>query len=329
MSKENLSQSRGWLLTQRAEDYTQEQIQEILKNYIYIGQKEKGEQGGEYGYEHYQIYIENDTPIKFNTLKNKLPNAHIEPRKGTRKKAYKYCTKEDTRISPPFSNGVISLEEEKGRRNDLIEINALVEMGASNEEIRNQYPSQFMLYRKHINDLRQDILQEQHRGKRRLDIQVNYISGKTGSGKTSFVLDKYGDKNVFIMSRYPRNEYEQEKFDGYNGEDVILFDEFRSQIRLSDMLRYLDVYYCDLPARNQDKVACYTKIYITSNWTFNQQYRNIQEKYPDDWKAFCRRVHNIYDFDVDKKNPIPKGYYQQKVNTENLQPIMTEEKLPF
>ena len=42
------------------------------------------------------------------------------------------------------------------------------------------------------------------------------------------------------------------------------------------MLNLLDVYPPILPARYSDKVACFTKVYITSNLPLNRQYETVQ-----------------------------------------------------
>ena len=71
--------------------------------------------------------------------------------------------------------------------------------------------------------------------------------------------------------------------------------EFNSQISLEEMLNYLDIYPITLPARYNDKVACYTKVYITSNQPLEKQYRNEQWDRYDSWLAFLRRVHNVVE----------------------------------
>ena len=55
-----------------------------------------------------------------------------------------------------------------------------------------------------------------------------------------------------------------------------MLEEFHSQIPISAMLNYLDIYPLTLPARYTDRTACYTKVYITSNISLEEQYRDIQ-----------------------------------------------------
>ncbi len=131
------------------------------------------------------------------------------------------------------------------------------------------------------------------------DVKVVCIEGATGTGKTYNVLQQH-NYAVFSVDDYTH------PFDGYATEDVIIFDEFRSQIPLGSMLRYLDRYPCKLPARYANGVACYTQIYIISNWELERQYANAA---PKDLAAFLRRIHtrrvytdyNVYtDYTKDK-----------------------------
>ena len=60
------------------------------------------------------------------------------------------------------------------------------------------------------------------------------------------------------------------------------------------MLNYLDGYPCELPCRYNNKLACFTKVYIITNIPFAQQYANIQTESKETWRAFCRRIHHFF-----------------------------------
>ena len=57
------------------------------------------------------------------------------------------------------------------------------------------------------------------------DLEVTYIFGKTGGGKTRSVMDKYGYANCYRVTDY------KHPFDTYDGQDVIIFEEFRSGLK--------------------------------------------------------------------------------------------------
>ena len=78
-----------------------------------------------------------------------------------------------------------------------------------------------------------------------------------------------------------------------------MFEEFNSQIPIEDMLNYLDIYPLNLPARYNDRTACYTKVYITSNISLYEQYKDVQIYRPETWRAFLRRIDKIYEYHKD------------------------------
>ena len=62
------------------------------------------------------------------------------------------------------------------------------------------------------------------------------------------------------------------------------------------MLNYLDVYPLTLPARYNNRTACYTKVYITSNLPLEEQYREIQRFQWETWRALLRRIQTIIEY---------------------------------
>ena len=95
-------------------------------------------------------------------------------------------------------------------------------------------------------------------------------------------------------------------FDGYNGQAVLVFEEFSGQIPIEDMLNYLDIYPLYLPARYSDRVACYTQVYITSNLPLEKQYHTEQWERLETWRAFLRRIHIIIEYLSDGSTVIHK-----------------------
>ena len=43
----------------------------------------------------------------------------------------------------------------------------------------------------------------------------------------------------------------------------------------------------------QNKFACYETVYIISNWSLEDQYKEVQKDNPESWKAFLRRIHEV------------------------------------
>lgn len=131
------------------------------------------------------------------------------------------------------------------------------------------------------------------------NVEVTYIYGQTGTGKTKYVMEKCGSENCF---RVTNNNHRA--FDGYKGQDVIVFEEFRSRFRIEDMLNYLDGYPLMLPSRWKNKEAAYTKVYILTDWPLEKQYEHIQTAKPEVWNAFLRRIHHVFNFDENKEKKL-------------------------
>lgn len=273
------TQSRSWILTISANKHDREEVEEALEPYTYIGQLEEG---GSSGYRHFQLLIENETPIRFSTIKRKLPAAHIEPRRGTVTEAVAYCTKKDTRVEgePPLQNGTISLRDEKGKRSDLERIRtAILEEGRSVDDVILTMPEAARVT-KYVKDLAAARDRAEARGRER-DVEVIYLFGDPGVGKTRWLYDHFDD--VARLTDY-RN------FDAYNGEKVLALDEYAGQLDLRVLNGVLDRYPINLNARFFDRVARHEVCVLISNlppWDIYTWEKPVSRR------AFARRLHRV------------------------------------
>ena len=152
-----------------------------------------------------------------------------------------------------------------------------------------------------------------------------YISGYTGTGKTRGVLEKHGYSNVYRVTDYLH------PFDNYNCQPVIAFDEFRSSLKLKEMLLYCDIYPIQLPSRYANKFACYNSVYIISNWSLERQYPDAQREDKESWEAFLRRIHKVITYDEEGKKtiyPSVKDYFERDTDFRTLT-IEEQKSLPF
>ena len=263
---------------------------------------------GSQGTYHVHVYVKYDNAIRFSTMKQLFPNANIVTAMGSseQNRAYllksarehnkkddgTYCYKDSSgkehrgiNHSDTFEEYGECPREEKGKRTDLERMYALIKDGLTNAEIVELIPETAIPHIDKINKLRLAYLVDKFKGQRRLDLTVNYITGKTGMGKSRDILDEYGDENVYRVTDY------NHPFDSYQCEPVMVFEEFRSSIRLQDMLNYLDIYPLTLPARYAPKVCCATTIFVVSNWKFELQYAELQKDHEQksSYEAWVRR----------------------------------------
>lgn len=255
----------------------------------------------ETGTPHTHLYIVFRSRVRWSTVKKHFPTAHIEVARGTvtnnieyiqKSGKWKDSEKAETSVPGTFEEWG-SPPKQKGKNVAMEELYNLVFDGYNNAEIL-AINHDYILHIDKIDRLRTTILAERYRGKRRLNLKVIYIFGETGTGKTRYVLDTHGDRNVYKVCDY------QHPFDTYSYQSVMCFEEYRSQLPIADMLQYLDIYPIDLPARYSNRFMCAQTIYMLSNEPLEDQYRNIQLEKPESWNAFLRRISEVWIFEKDK-----------------------------
>ncbi len=300
----NKIRSRSWFLTNNYKEnkvLTNNEVIELInqlpniKYYSFCLEKGEGNKESTItdndidhidGTLHHHIYLVFNNAIQFTTIKSVFDKANIQQTKGTHKQIKKYLNKKDTKVE---GSEVIEWGEEPlnpGKRTDIVKIMELIEDGADLIEIKKQFPSQYLSYFNKIKRAIEEELRHKY-SKEYRKLKVYYICDKSRTGKTRFVMDRYGYENVCKISDY---DSISRTFDNYDSQGVLLFDEFRDSISLSNMLNYLDGYPIQLPARYFSKTACYTKVFVISNWSFEKQYKHesIEDK-----EAFVNRFTNI------------------------------------
>lgn len=248
------------------------------------------EQGLETGYKHYQCYVEFKNARYWDSVRKLISFAHVEERKGSQKDAFKYCTKEDTRLHGYWEFGTRPVFNENGSKNGLKELFVKAIMsGASDFELLLNFPT---IYKKQVVNEYREILgiMDPYLINNR-DVIVHYIYGASGTGKSSYVRRTHDIRDLYFVS-----DYDKDPFGNYKGQKVIVFEEYRQQFSLSQLLQYIDIYPVELPSRYNNKIAKYTEVYIISNWELKHQYQNLSNV---DRQAFYRRIKYVYSIDID------------------------------
>lgn len=300
---ENNTQARKWALVinnplEAGLDHAA--IREILRRFApsYFCMADEVATTGTY---HTHIFLLAPSPIRFSTIKNRFPTAHIEKAYGSAKANRAYILKEgqwadtdkaETSVSGTFEEwGDLPAEKEE-EAPEMFKLIQDLRAGKPVMEIIEDNPKLAFRIRE-IETLRQAILEEKYSAENRA-LEVTYLYGASGTGKTRGIFETYDRKSICRITDYGgRNGV---RFDAYHCQDVLVLEEFHSQIPISAMLNYLDIYPLTLPARYTDRIACYTKVYITSNIPLEEQYRDIQRYQMETWRAFLRRVQNVIEY---------------------------------
>lgn len=300
---ENNTQSRKWALVinnplEAGLDHAA--IREILYRFspAYFCMADEIATTGTY---HTHIFLFSPSPMRFSTVKNRFSTAHIEKAYGSAKANRAYILKEghwadtdkaETSVSGTFEEwGDLPAEKEE-EAPEMFKLIQDLRAGKSVMEIIEDNPKLAFRIRE-IETIRQAILEEKYSAENRA-LEVTYLYGASGTGKTRGIFEKHDRKSICRITDYGgRNGV---RFDAYHCQDVLVLEEFHSQIPISAMLNYLDIYPLTLPARYTDRIACYTKVYITSNIPLEEQYRDIQRYQMETWRAFLRRVQNVIEY---------------------------------
>ena len=253
---------------------------------------------------HTHIFLYSPSPIRFSTVKNRFPTAHIDKTYGSTKENRDYIRKEgkwaetdkaETKVPDTFLEWGDMPAEKEEKAPQMYKLIQEVREGISTANIIEGSPNLAFRVRD-IDTLRQTLLSDRYASENR-KIEVWYIFGASGTGKTRGIYERHDAKDICRITNYRNGR--GISFDGYTGQDVLVFEEFHSQIPIEDMLNYLDIYPLSLPARYSDRVACYTRVYITSNLPLEKQYRNVQWDSLETWRAFIRRIHKVLEYRAD------------------------------
>lgn len=269
------SKSKYYCIT--LNNYTTDELAHIRNSactdritYIVVGQE------GANDTPHLQIYVEFKDRVRLTQVKVALGSrCHVERRKGTSKQAAIYCKKEDDW----FEEGEISVTK-CGSRTDLESLKEALDAGKSIAEVSEEHFGQYMRYRRSVH-----AYVNLHTKPRNFKTIVKVYWGKTGTGKSR----RCYEEALEAPYTHPGGQW----FDGYDGQQYALFDDFGgSEFKLSYLLKLLDRYPMKVPIKG-DFVEWKPKIiYITSNLNPKDWYKNA---HPEHVAAMMRRITTVVE----------------------------------
>lgn len=299
------NQSRKYLLTiQRPQEkgYTHEVLHDILAAIKATYWCMSDEIAPTTGSMHTHVFIYRKTAIREKTIRRKFPDVHFDTCLGTCLANRAYVAKDgkwagdpkaDTSIDGTFEEWGVMPDEREEMNPGMADLIKAIESGKTTAEIIRDNPK-YAFRVKDIDLARETLLTSKYREIQR-EVEVFYIFGKTGVGKTRSIFEKHPASDICRITSYGTNSNGC-KFDAYSGQGVLVLEEYNSQIALPSLLVYLDRYPFYLPARYNDKTACYTKVYIVSNFSLQMQYQYEQQYQPEQWRALLRRISHILEY---------------------------------
>lgn len=228
------------------------------------------------------------------TLVPKLAQGHFDKRRGTRAQAREYCMKPESRIDGPYECGLWS-EAAAGKRTDLIDACDLIKAGASLSEVASAFPTAYVKYYRGLSALKSEYV-----GPRTDPPEVYVAYGPPGCGKSRLARSGSDSSDIWVDPIGSGSW-----FDGYNGQETAIFDDFdgnKSHYRLKDWLKVTDRYLFRVPVKGgfvywNPKVIWVTTNYHPREWW---DWSSREAQYP----ALQRRVTRVYHWRRDSSEAI-------------------------
>jgi hypothetical protein len=238
---------------------------------------------------HWQGYVEFKNQYTWSAIKKMWaePGLHLAARKGTPAQASDYCKKVNQEERCKRKNLAIPLPNEEvyefgqisapGKRKDMEIVREHLKANKPMEELVHMVSYQGMRAAEMILKYCEE--------KRTWKPDVIWIYGASDSGKSSYVLGKHPDA-------YVKDCNMGSWWQGYDGNEVVLFDELRNgNIPFTTILRLLDRYPCRVETKGGSRQFRAKTIYVTS--------QNPPEDFvPDNENArqLLRRIDTVIQF---------------------------------
>lgn len=262
--------------------------------------------GTENGFRHWQIVAYFKRPVRVSTVRHAFGgHAHCEP---TRSDAIEdYVWKEETAVPDTrFEYGQKSF-----KRNSSVDWDRVWHSAKSGD--LEAVPAELRLrYYSTLRRIATDFLPADERP----GIEVDVYWGVTGSGKSHRAwleaikaartlggqdAEPFSDAEIrrsLIYVKNPRTKW----WDGYNGQKVVIIDEFRGVIGIEHMLTWLDKYPCNVEIKGSQLPLCAERFFITSNTALKDWYPNNPVV---DTDALRRRISKVTHFSQKWARPCP------------------------
>lgn len=273
-----MSRARNWCFTWNNPDGSMDVDIEHDERIVYaVWQLEVGAQGTE----HFQGYLEYDRPVTIGQIKKGLwiDGIHVKPRMGTREQARDYCMKEDSRLDGPWEKGEFG-HIHPGRRNDLMEVKSYIDSGGSLLGVADNFFGSFIRYGRGIGQY-----MALKRPKRNFKTIVYVFVGLPRCGKSTTAKDWGGEEAYWL----PRGTW----FDGYDGQDTVVIDDFYGWLPCDLLLRACDRFPLMVPTKGGHVNFTPTSIILTSNKLPHLWYKTNAW----DFRAMAGRVEAWYFFE--------------------------------
>lgn len=196
-------------------------------------------------------------------LKESDIHVKVMPMWGTLKQNEQYCSKESKLIK-------LGREPHPGERLDIVEICQQIQNGDTTPEaIAMDIPVKYHQYGRTFHKVHQICLRQKWRT---WMTEGLWIYGPTGVGKSHEAFKDYHPSTHYIKN------LNEDWWDGYVGQPIVILNEFRGQIKFSELLDLVDKWPKTVKIRHSEPVPFLAKkIIVTSCKHYRDVYVNCEE----------------------------------------------------
>ncbi len=201
---------------------------------------------------HYQGWIQMDKKKRLGGMKKvcRSKKIHLESCRGTEEANQEYCKKDNIWIE----KGTFMTQ---GKRTDLDGLKKIIDEGGTLMDIAGNNFQAFIQYNRGFQEYKKMVDKSRRKSFRK--VKTIHIHGKTGSGKTKMAMGN-GEDTYKIQGNAMK------WWDGYEGEKILVIDEYDNQISCTELLGILDGYQLRLPTKGSFTYANWETVFITSNY---------------------------------------------------------------
>lgn len=197
--------------------------------------------------------------------------------------AIEYCRKGETRLSADGMWEFGDLEYPQGKRSDLLECKEIIsKAGWRHAEL---YESHFSTSVRYMQGLEKASFYMSKAKQVERDVEVHWLWGKAGTGKSR---DARAGLTINDYFRLPTPQGGRVWFDGYEGEEILIIEEFNTHtMTIENFLELCDRYPLQQQVKGAFIWANWKKVVITSQFHFSSIYPFASE---EQLAALRRRV---------------------------------------
>lgn len=238
---------------------------EDLCTYL-VGQKE---QAPETGTIHLQLYAEFKRPIPMSRVKSlfRCDSIHVEAARAGHRANHDYVTKEDSRVT---GIGAWRIETGLPRRGGSVGLIKMITERASLRAIAEAHPTEFLKKASGITKMRA-LFSE----KRSWPMEIEIYFGESGTGKSFDAHNRYPEAYTFM---YP--DTGRIWWDHYDGQETVIFDEFRCQFKFDYLLKLMDRYPMKVQYKGGVMEFTSRRLIFTTNWDPATWYGKVPDRSP-------------------------------------------------